>query len=135
VIIAFTPREYRGHNVLPFLLSKCLAGSMLLPDRYREYVTFGVHHCVILAKIGSSAFLSNTQLHLGRVPSLSGSQRRRLMPAPRHDILSLDFSETISRSVCFLRLIMTEINIIWAMKTDTSTNPPHRFPLLSLCQT
>ena len=86
-----------------FLLSKCLAESMSLPDRYREYAIFGVRHCEILAKVGSSAFPSNIQLHLGRVPSLGGSLRLRLMSALRHDILSLDLSETISRSVCFSR--------------------------------
>jgi hypothetical protein len=107
-----------------FLLSKCLAGSMSLPDRYREYVTFGFCHCEILAKVGSSAFPSNIQLHLGRVPSLSGSQRWRLMSAPRHDILSLDYLKRFPDPFVFLRLVMTGIVIIWAMRTDTSTNPP-----------
>jgi len=60
-----------------FLLSKCLAESMSLPDRYREYAIFGVRHCEILAKVGSSAFPSNIQLHLGRVRSLSGSFQAR----------------------------------------------------------
>jgi hypothetical protein len=112
----------------PFLLSKCLAGIMLFPDRYREYFTFGVSRCGILARVDSSAFPSNIQLHLGRVLSLSGSPRRQLMSAPRHDILSLEFLKRFPDPFAFLRLVMTMIAIIWAMRTVTSTNTPHPFP-------